>query len=84
MPIELNFEAPSETLGRPRVLLLGRTDRPMVFVCSPFAGSVQENIQNARRYRIVFFALKRKSHKKIKNCDIAQTDKTERKRHFLR
>jgi len=22
----------------------------MVFVCSPFAGSVQENIQNARRY----------------------------------
>ena len=50
MPIELNFEAPSESLGRPRVLLLGRTDRPMAFVCSPFAGSVQENIQNARRY----------------------------------
>jgi len=50
MPIELNLEAPSGLLGRPRVLLLGRTDRPMVFVCSPFAGSVQENIQNARRY----------------------------------
>lgn len=50
MPIELNFETPSESLGRPRVLLLGRTDRPMVFVCSPFAGSVRENIQNARRY----------------------------------
>lgn len=50
MPIELNFKAPSESLGRPRVLLLGRTDRPMVFVCSPFAGSVQENVQNARRY----------------------------------
>lgn len=50
MPIELNLESPSESLGRPRVLLLGRTDRPMVFVCSPFAGSVQENVQNARRY----------------------------------
>ena len=50
MSCELNFEAPSESLGRPRVLLLGRTDRPMAFVCSPFAGSVQENIQNARRY----------------------------------
>ena len=50
MPIELNFEAPSESLGRPRVLLLGSTDRPMIFICSPFAGSVQANIQNARRY----------------------------------
>ena len=36
--------------GRPRILLLGRTDRPMVFVCSPFAGCIRENIQNARRY----------------------------------
>jgi len=50
MPIDLNLEPHSVTSGHPRVLLLGRTDRPMVFVCSPFAGSVQENVQNARRY----------------------------------
>ena len=50
MSSELNSEPTMGTSGRPRVLLLGRTDRPMVFVCSPFAGSVQENIQNARRY----------------------------------
>jgi hypothetical protein len=57
MPIVLNFEAPSESLGRPRVLFLGSTDRPMVFVCSPFAGSVQANIQNARRYsRFVYIS----------------------------
>ena len=50
MSSELNSELAIGSSGRPRVLLLGRTDRPMVFVCSPFAGSVQENIQNARRY----------------------------------
>lgn len=47
---ELNLEPCPVQTGRPRVLFLGRTDRPMVFVCSPFAGSVRENIQNARRY----------------------------------
>jgi len=41
---------PTESSGRPRVLFLGRTDRPMIFVCSPFAGCIQENVQNARRY----------------------------------
>ena len=50
MSRELNLEPTSGLSGRPRVLFLGRTDRPMVFVCSPLAGSVQENIQNARRY----------------------------------
>lgn len=50
MPIELNLGTPSASSGHPRVLLLGRTDRPMVFVCSPFARCVQENVQNARRY----------------------------------
>ena len=50
MSSELNLDVPSGSLGRPRVLFLGSTARPMVFVCSPFAGSVQENVQNARRY----------------------------------
>ena len=50
MSSELNSELTMGSSGRPRVLLLGSTARPMVFVCSPFAGSVQENIQNARRY----------------------------------
>lgn len=50
MSSELKLEPTMGSSGRPRVLLLGRTDRPMVFVCSPFAGSVQENIQKARRY----------------------------------
>ena len=50
MPIELNLGTPSASSGHPRVLLLGRTDRPMVFVCSPFERCVQENVQNARRY----------------------------------
>jgi len=50
MSDESNLATPMESSGRPRVLLLGRTDRPMVFVCSPFAGCVQENVQNARRY----------------------------------
>ena len=50
MSSELNLEPPQGITGRPRILLLGITDRPMVFVCSPFAGCVRENIQNARRY----------------------------------
>ena len=50
MSSELNLEPTIGSAGRPRVLLLGRSTRPMVFVCSPFAGSVQENVQNARRY----------------------------------
>lgn len=50
MTNELNLESPPGGSGRPRILFLGRTDRPMVFVCSPFAGCVKENIQNARRY----------------------------------
>ena len=50
MSDESNLATPTESSGRPRVLLLGRTDRPMIFVCSPFAGCVQENVQNARRY----------------------------------
>ena len=50
MTSEMNLESPLGVSGRPRILFLGGTDRPMVFVCSPFAGCVRENIQNARRY----------------------------------
>ena len=50
MSDESNLATPTESSGRPRFLFLGRTDRPMIFVCSPFAGCVQENVQNARRY----------------------------------
>ena len=50
MSSDLNLGPPEGTTGRPRILFLGRTDRPMVFVCSPFAGCVRENVQNARRY----------------------------------
>lgn len=50
MSDESNLATPTESSGRPRVLFLGRTDRPMIFVCSPFAGCIQENVQNARRY----------------------------------
>lgn len=50
MSSELNLGPTLGSSGHPRVLFLGSTARPMVFVCSPFAGSLQENIQNARRY----------------------------------
>ena len=50
MSDESNLATPTGLSGHPRVLFLGRTDRPMIFVCSPFAGCVQENVQNARRY----------------------------------
>jgi len=50
MSDESNLATPTESSGHPRVLFLRRTDRPMIFVCSPFAGCVQENVQNARRY----------------------------------
>ena len=39
-----------ESSGFPRILYLDRTDRPMVFICSPYAGCIRENVQNARRY----------------------------------
>ena len=41
--------------GFPRILYLEHGDRPMVFICSPYAGCVKANVHNARMYsRFVF------------------------------
>ena len=50
MSNELNLAIPTVSSGFPRILYLEKTSRPMVFVCSPYAGCIKENVQNARRY----------------------------------
>lgn len=36
--------------GFTRITYLEKLNRPMVFICSPYAGCIKENVKNARRY----------------------------------
>ena len=50
MKNELNTATPTGSSGFPRILYLDRVERPMVFICSPYAGCIKGNVQNARQY----------------------------------
>ena len=45
-----NSATPTASFGFPRILYLDRVERPMVFICSPYAGCIKGNVQNARQY----------------------------------
>ena len=45
-----NSTIPMGSSGFTRITYLEKLNRPMVFICSPYAGCIKENVQNARRY----------------------------------
>ena len=50
MKNESNSATPTASFGFPSILYLFRVERPMVFICSPYAGCIKGNVQNARQY----------------------------------
>ena len=45
-----NSTIPMGSSGFTKITYLEKSNRPMVFICSPYAGCIKENVQNARRY----------------------------------